>query len=861
MAEDFLIQFGIDPKIPGVEEAVNNIVNAITSKVGDVSLKFKRFTIEKSAVKSLVNLISKELGTITIPSLKIGKVEAPQAQAVVKAPTKITAVTTAAPIKVKFTYSDALAQLRKALSTKTVTIKTRFNTQGIVSQINKALGKGIPIKLALDWQDSYKKLQENLKTILVKVNFDYADSLEKLKTALSKTPIQAKATLKLEGVEAGKETSIKKVKDELKGIKITSLDASSGIEKFSKSQEKASSAANNAIQSIEKIQVASTKAKSGYEGLSSAAKSQMDALKRATASFLKNVAAYEAGSSQHEKYARSSYRLVESLRKIMKEEQNVTDIDERMRQATGVTFSEMTERLQKASTSFAKLTSSSKKSEVTISKFTSDFEKLGREEREVALSMIKVAGSMDKMLPLYKRGSAYHANLIARKADYIAKLRQEMQEKGKLIGIEKLFQQATGKTINQQIQLGKEAARFAVTSGYGQESRFASIGQVAKNAFRRVAIWGTATAIFYGLVRALRSVVDITKEVETRITELKKVMSSATTNFQEMEDAAFDMARGLGASINDVLDTMVIFGRQGLRQAEVIRMTRTSLLAANVTTLKAAGAAESLTAAVRQFNMSYSDSGKILDVWTNVASKNAVTAKQLAEAVALGGVAARTAGVNFEEYTAITSALAEATRQAGSTLGRSLRMIFTRMYRPESLRALQEINIAVKEGVGTYRSAWDILSDLAKIWSRLTRSQQIHIASTMVGRRRYNDLVVILENWSRVLKALREAQTSAGAAELKNIKYMQTYEKQLSRLMASFEQLKVTIGKAGLLDILRGLSEMLRRAVPSLTGSIKTMGEAPVVAAATALAGSFVIAFGGRAARGLADSASVIFGE
>jgi len=858
MPEDFLIQFGIDPTIPGLEEIVNKVVNAITAK----PIEIKDITISPTALRNLSILISKRLGRVVVPEVQVSGIKAPvikTEEAAKIEPPKIP--TKSVPIKVRFLYGDAWKKLEKALSSKTLPLKIQLDLRPLRTQIEKLIkAKSLDIKIGVDFQDTLKKIRQSLEQLKIKVNLDYTESLQSLKDALTKAPIQAKVDLITKTTEGIKSESLQRANEELSKMKQASEGASSGIEKLSTSHQKATSAVSDTTQSMERIQIASQKAKKGFSGLDAATKQHMQTLIKATESFRRNVEMYRQGSSQHGRYARTNYQLAQSVRKILEEEKGLTDVEARLKQVTGMTFSDMSQRLKEAEASFSKLSGATKKTEAGIKGFTSDFERLGREERQAAAAMIKVSNSMDRLVPQYKAGSAYHANLIARKAEYITKLEQELRAKGKLIDIERVFQQATGRTLEQQKQLGKEAARFAVTSGYGQETAFANIGRVAKNAFRRVAIWGTATAIFYGLVRALRSIVDITKEVESGITELRKVMNEVVTSFQRMEKEAFQLAYDLGQSIQDVLDTMATFGRQGLKQAEVIEMTRTSLLAANVTTMKAADAAEALTAAVRQFNISYEASERVLDAWNNVANKNAVTAKQLAGAVSLGGVAARTAGVSFEQYTAITSALAEATRQAGSTLGRSLRMIFTRMYRPESLRALEQLNIQVREGTKSYRSAWNILSDLASVWPKLTRAQQIDIATSMVGRRRYNDLVVILQNWQRVLKALRDAQTSAGSAALENVKYMQTYEKQVARLTASFQQLQVAIGKAGLLDILRAITEGLRGAVPTMTEGIKRFGQAPMVAAAAALAGTFVIAFGGRAMRGLSESASVIFG-
>jgi len=423
----------------------------------------------------------------------------------------------------------------------------------------------------------------------------------------------------------------------------------------------------------------------------------------------------------------------------------------------------------------------------------------------------------------------------------------------KIIDAQKRLKDAFGRTVDEQKKVSAQAINFSEMTGAGQETRFATIGMVAKNAFRRVAIWGTATAIFDGVVRALRSVVTQSMEVETQITELKKVMSTATTDFEMMGEAAFKMGKDLGTGVTEALKAMVLFGRQGLNMANVIDMARTALLASNVTVMSAEEAASALTAAIRQFQLQYSDAAKILDVWNKVANNNAVTAQQLATAVSTGGVAAKNAGIEFEQYTAITSAMAEATRKVGSQLGRSMRMIFTKMFTPKAASTLKAVGIEMAKNANEYRNAWDILNDLAKVWEDLTNKQKMEIGVAMAGRRRYADVVVTLENWDRVLKALGDTQTSAMSAMIENVKYMKTYEKQIAILKTSFQELAVAIGEAGLIDMLKVITKGMEKIVPSASGAIKTAGAPIFSSVAVGLGTVFALAFGVKVTSGISE--------
>jgi len=182
MPEDFLIQFGIDPTIPGLEEIVNKVVNAITAK----PIEIKDITISSTALRNLSILISKRLGRVVIPEVQVGRVKAPEIKTEGAAkiePPKIP--TKSVPIKVRFLYGDAWKKLEKALSSKTLPLKIQLDLRPLRTQIEKLIkAKSLDIKIGVDLQDTLKKIRQSLEQLKIKVNLDYTESLQSLKDAL-----------------------------------------------------------------------------------------------------------------------------------------------------------------------------------------------------------------------------------------------------------------------------------------------------------------------------------------------------------------------------------------------------------------------------------------------------------------------------------------------------------------------------------------------------------------------------------------------------------------------------------------------------------------------------------------------------
>jgi len=361
----------------------------------------------------------------------------------------------------------------------------------------------------------------------------------------------------------------------------------------------------------------------------------------------------------------------------------------------------------------------------------------------------------------------------------------------------------TGKIVNQTIsQSGKIYG--AITGG-------------TKALVGRIATWATGMMAFYGTIRLVKDSLKILDDVEMQLAQMRIVMDETTTNFDTLTEAAVNMATKYGVALGDTLKAMVVFAQQGLTQNEVINLTEASLLASNVTTLKAFEATELLTAATKQFKLSADDAISVVDKWTNVAARNAVTAKVLADATKRVGVSARLAGIDIDFFNGIVTSIGAATRQSGDEIGTSLRYIFRQFKLENAIKALQDVGIAVYStgsamaNIGTdFRSTKDVIEEMAASWKGMSDMQQENIALALGGRRHYNSVKVLMENWDDVVKAQIDSQNSWGSAMTKNEVIMQTFSKTVQLMKNEFTALVVSLGNSGGLT---SILDMLKMAV------------------------------------------------
>jgi TP901 family phage tail tape measure protein len=429
------------------------------------------------------------------------------------------------------------------------------------------------------------------------------------------------------------------------------------------------------------------------------------------------------------------------------------------------------------------------------------------------------------------------SSLAAHRAD-IETRKRELLEKGELGRTATVTGRIMTKSGQEEARKTKLTTRGDRWFGFGgraakvterDESPQGQTGSV----LRRVAMWGSASGVIYGIIGGVRSMLETMKVAETGMVNLQKVMPRVGTDFDKMRDSAIGFAKTYGAELKGVLETMRIFAQQGLPQPQVLELTRVSTLAANVTTMDPTKSAEALTSATRQFNIEGEDAIKILDSWNEVENKFAITAADLADGFKKAGTAARITGIDVHKLNGIITAIGEATRQTGKEVGTSLKFIFSRMATEKAPKALTAVGVETMEG-GRLREGSDILDDLAGKWVGLTRSQKLATAQAIGGIRHYNALMVLMANYHRALSATEASINSVGSAEKENKMVMETYAKQLAKTKASFDSLAVSTSSS-ILPMLQLLTKTIRGLI-DVTNMIPQGGLGALVVGAYAAA-------------------------
>jgi len=349
-----------------------------------------------------------------------------------------------------------------------------------------------------------------------------------------------------------------------------------------------------------------------------------------------------------------------------------------------------------------------------------------------------------------------------------------------------------------------------------------------QGAIKRAVMWGAASTIVYGGFNKLKESVGVLADIEVQMASLRMVMNPLTSDFDNLQKSAINMAKQYGVAVTDVLQGMKVFAQQGLPEPQILERTQTATLAANVTTLNAKDATEALTAAMKVFNKEGKTSMHFLDAWSEVESKHAITAGDMADAIKKAASAAKNAGFTFDQLNGIVAAIGSTTRQSGKEVGTSMRFIMRRLTSEKGPKELGKLGISTITGSGELKGGFNILDELAGKWKDLTQAQKMNIAQAIGGTRQYNALLVLMDNWGQALEAIRHSVDSKGSAERKNQELMKTYAKQLEQTKAAMVELQTSVGKVAFPVFKFGLKAVktIAETLAGIPDSIKAAGAA-----------------------------------
>lgn len=358
-------------------------------------------------------------------------------------------------------------------------------------------------------------------------------------------------------------------------------------------------------------------------------------------------------------------------------------------------------------------------------------------------------------------------------------------------------------------QLIAEMSQYqAELHGAGVEGK--TLGQTVADMFRRFGGWSLVERSFSLASQAVVRMITMVRELDTAMTELRKVTEVTDATYTKFLERAAERAKTVGATLTNTITATADFARLGYGLEEASNLADAALVYKNVGDgfESISEASDSIISTMQAFGVTASDAMLIVDKFNEVGNSFAISSKGIGDAMLRSAASMYSAGNTLDETIALITA-ANTVVQNPDSVGTTLKTIsmFLRAAKTEAeeagestegmatsvselrkeILALTAQRVDIMEDEDTYKSTYKILQELAGVWDELTDVSQANILEMVGGKRNANVVAALLENFTVAEDVLKTSAEAAGSAMAENEKYLDSINGKIDKFNTNAE--------------------------------------------------------------------------
>lgn len=397
---------------------------------------------------------------------------------------------------------------------------------------------------------------------------------------------------------------------------------------------------------------------------------------------------------------------------------------------------------------------------------------------------------------------------------------------------------------------GEQAVENFKNACYKAGLETETLGQKLSRLFKEHFQTAIAMAGVAMVKQGLREVYDNVLELDTAVTELKKVSKMTGDEMNEYLDRTAINARELGANISDLVSSTADWKRLGYTDKDSEELARVSALMANVGDQidNATTASSYLISAMQGFGLVADDAERLLDCMNQIANTEPVSMNDLGIIMQKSSAAMSAAGNTYQETLSLAAAV-NGVLQDADTSGTYLKTLsmYLRASKTDAENAgiatdgmadsVSELRSELKQLAGvdimkddnTFKSTYQIMKELSEVWKDLSDTTQANITELIAGKRGGQSTSALLNNFSVAEDAMKQALNSSGSAMRENQTYMDSLQAKLNQLDSAFQKFSTDLMKS---DIPKFFVDLATVFVDGADSAVKFAGALPTLTAA-----------------------------
>lgn len=229
----------------------------------------------------------------------------------------------------------------------------------------------------------------------------------------------------------------------------------------------------------------------------------------------------------------------------------------------------------------------------------------------------------------------------------------------------KSFDAATGQLSYTMKEAGGYVASYTAEVRALDGQMVATRGAVTKTegifatAMRKMKEFGsyfTGSTLIYRAVSVIRDGVTYVKEIDSALTELKKVTNETTETYDKFLETASRTASKVGSTIKDITSSAADWARLGYSISEATELAETTQVLMNVSEFTdVSTATDSLISSIQAFKYTAEESMDVVDILNTIGNNYAISTADLATSLTKSSGSLVAANGTLEEAVALTA--------------------------------------------------------------------------------------------------------------------------------------------------------------------------------------------------------------
>ena len=356
--------------------------------------------------------------------------------------------------------------------------------------------------------------------------------------------------------------------------------------------------------------------------------------------------------------------------------------------------------------------------------------------------------------------------------------------------------------------------------------------------------WGISSGLWNKMLSTTSQAFNYVKGLDKDLNDIRIVTGKSANEMERFAKTANRAAKDLAVSTRDYTQGALIYYQQGDDDATAQAKAAITAKAANVTGQDMSAVSEQLTAVWNGYQVANEAAREGMSVYEEYVDKmaavGATTAtdlEELSSAMSKVASAASSMGVGFDQLNAQIATIVSVTRQAPESVGTALKTIYARMgdlkvdgvdefgtKLGEVSTQLKTMGVDVLDSSGQMREMGEVMTEVAQKWDGWTSSQKQAAAVAMAGKRQYNNLIALFDNWDMYGESLTTSMNAADTLTEQQGIAVETLEKKFQRLSTTTEKFyDALINEKSLGGLVDGLTTVVDL-VASITQGIGGLG-------------------------------------